>query len=252
MDIIDGKKLGLWFEPPYPGCRKRADKIDLVVGHWTGGEADVKESDVDHKRVYTVLRNRHNEEGKPMPLSIHYIINSAGLVMQCADPEITVAKHAGKVNDRSIGIEIVNPGTESMRVNRPRKTITTTIRGKKVEQLAFHQSQLDAYLGLCELLSKRHGIKKHCPGDDDGKLLTKLLDPRRATWFEGFVEHFHVSSMKRDAGGQLCGYLLANGWATDTAKGLEVVAGKWPGDETDEELTAALKETSPLKPKKKR
>lgn len=92
--IVDGRSIGkrLWWEPGDVGTRHRKASPRGFVWHWTGGTRDAR-------GVCETLRARS--------LSIHYVIDPDGRIVQCCDPLATVAYHAGDANAWTIGCEIV-------------------------------------------------------------------------------------------------------------------------------------------------
>lgn len=209
------------FDPSsYRGCRKRVRDPILGVSHWTAGEAGpAPEKQVE--RVIKVLRARKNLLGFPSPLSIHFVIDSSGVAWQCADPETTIALHAGEVNDDSIGTEIVSGGLPSSEASyRPRERVTLKLRGRPVEQLAFTQPQLETYADLCEVLATEFGIPRRVPGapprtprgrlvSDRVEICDRQLTKAELARFAGFLEHLHVHKDKPDAGTQPSRFLAA-------------------------------------------
>lgn len=86
-------ETGLEFTAANTRLRTRVSPVDLVVVHDTGGEGG-------GRRVYRTLLARR--------LSVHFLVDRAGLVWQYCDPATSVAAHVGPGNGRSVGIEVTN------------------------------------------------------------------------------------------------------------------------------------------------
>lgn len=200
------------FAPPYPGCTRRTEKVTLGVFHWTGGEAGVRGADDDGTFVARVLRGRTADDGSPMPLSVEFVIGADGRIWQLADPLRTACKHAGAVNARAWGCEIVNKGLGVALPERPREHVTHRVHGQRVTQLGFTTAQRVSAVYLAGLLCDRLGIPKAVPVDGADEAEQDRMKPSRLVHFEGVVEHLHVSSKKVDAGTQIVRSLLAAGF----------------------------------------
>jgi N-acetylmuramoyl-L-alanine amidase len=119
---------------PSPNCGPRPDDIvlDMLILHYTGMES----MDVALERMCAADAR----------VSAHYMIDEEGTVYQLVD-EAMRAWHAGasswrgdgNINDRSIGIELVNPGHEFG--YRP-----------------FPTPQMKTLIGLCHKILARHVI----------------------------------------------------------------------------------------------
>lgn len=191
----DGKPC--WFAPPYKGCAKRVDAIDLIAFHWTGGEGGCE-------RVAGVLRTR-TDGTRPTPLSIHFVIDYDGRIVQMADPVTTVCYHAGKVNGRSIGIEMSNRAALPAQSNRPRRTRTTRINNGRVHRHAdFTDKQYKSALELSNLLAHMAEIPRVAP------LYARKVD---LSGFRGACEHIHAGSRsnKVDCCGAVMEHLIVKG-----------------------------------------
>lgn len=212
--VLGWAETGLRFAPPYPGCAPRRKKVILGVGHWTGGEAGTKTSLDDGKRVYVVLRGRVNEQGDPMPLSVHFTIGFDGTIWQYADPAEVECFHASAVNDESWGCEIVSNGFPPNAEGRDRPEVTHIVHKRKVRQLAYTDAQLAAYVWLCDTVNGALGIPRAVPAKNDKPLSDRIANARLLRW-SGQIEHLHCSSQKLDGGTQLTRALLAAGYAAE-------------------------------------
>lgn len=223
-----------WWKAGDYGTKRRTigQPIDLVVGHWTAGEAGVRYMDDDGPFIVEVMRNRPSNDpvlaaqGVKLKVSIHFVIGADGTTWQTADPLTTTAIHVGMgaVNDRSIGIEIVSPGTGPMHPARPRPTVRHRMlptpkypSGRLVPMRAYYPSQIDAWVRLVELLCSRLPIPRQVPrGADGGLEIDRFTKPEQRRW-KGIQEHYHLpTTNKRDAGTQLIGALRDRGWSVVT------------------------------------
>lgn len=219
-----------WWNLGDYATRQRAQRPTILCGHWTAGTAGAKTPDDDGPVVYNVMKNRPSRVLPPpakMQVSIHFVIGADGKCWQTMDPLTTVALHVGmgSLNSRSVGVEVVNPGTaltlrSSERV--PRDVITHRMlptaklpNGRKVRQLAFYPAQIAAWVRLANLLSDHLPIPRRVPSGADGDLEIDRFTRKEAARWAGAMEHYHVTtSTKLDAGTQLLRALMADGWAT--------------------------------------
>jgi len=117
---------------PNHGPRAAGGEIDTLVLHYTGMQTAVAALD----RLCDPAAE----------VSAHYLIEEDGTVWRLV-PEDRRAWHAGRaawrgatdINDRSIGIELVNPGHE-------------------FGYRAFPEAQMDALIALCRDILARHAI----------------------------------------------------------------------------------------------
>ena len=118
---------------PNYDARPNGQKIELVVLHYTGMKSGA-----------AALERLCDKQAK---VSAHYLIEEDGRIFQMVD-ETHRAWHAGvsswhgqtNTNERSIGIEIVNPGHEWGYID-------------------FPQIQIDAVIELLEDIMKRHQLR---------------------------------------------------------------------------------------------
>jgi hypothetical protein len=183
FDPVDGKTLTprCWWGPLGEGCRRRKRPPRAVVWHWTAGERPAE-------AVCQTLRNRK--------LSVHYVIDPDGRVVQCADPVSTVTYHAGLANEWTIGVEIVSKGTQPASPARPRPPIACRVHGRHVAGLDFLPPQYASIIALAEQLSADYGIPRACAGTQP-----MVMTPGVQSTFAGHLEHAHLSAGKVDSGG---------------------------------------------------
>lgn len=163
---VDGRSLKppIWWAAGSPGTRKRKAPARAVVHHWTGGTGGAQAV------AHTLRTRKSRKTGKPEPLSIHFIVEPSGRVVQCADLD-TVTLHAGAANEWSIGVEIVG--------------------GPKSD---FTAEQYAAIAALAEALPVPRVV--FAKGDD---LAT----------FKGHLEHLYLTARKIDAGERVMRFLAA-------------------------------------------
>lgn len=172
-----------WWSPGDVGCRPRTEPVRAVVLHHTGGEGDAEQ-------VCRTLRARR--------LSIHYVIEADGTIVQCADPATTVCYHAAAANAWSIGVEIVSRGLAPALRPRARTDYADTVHGHRLRFLRFLAPQAVAARELCEALCGRFGLPLAVPRDAGGHVrLERLCDDELAA-YRGVLGHLHVSGRKVD------------------------------------------------------
>jgi len=169
------------------GWRKRRDPsgkgVNLFVLHWDGC--------VSSHQCFNVLLSRG--------LSVHLMLDGDGTVYQALDLAEARAYHAGKANERSIGIEITNP----VRLHRnkwqkpPRPVITESRvhRRGKWERLDFYDIQKRRIVELSEVLCEHLRIPRLLPTRGD-EVLKSMAPPG----FKGVCGHYHLSNTKTDPG----------------------------------------------------
>lgn len=165
-------------------------------------------------------------------LSCQFLLDVDGTLYQTLDV-VERARHGGKANDRSIGIEIAHPGPleltpalsehykrdgqgvyfdlgprqEQVRtpgfVVRPARAepLRGEVQGKTYTQYDFTDAQ---YATLVELLAQLAlalpRIELQAPLDSEGRLRTQVLPDDDLAAFSGVIGHFHASSVKQDPG----------------------------------------------------
>lgn len=187
--VIDGRTLSpsCWWQPPQEGCRRRKSPPRAVVWHWTAGERAAE-------GVCSTLRSRK--------LSIHYVIDADGRIVECADPATTVAYHAGTANEWTVGVEIVSRGVQAALPARPREPVSVRVHNRPVAALNFTVAQYLSIQSLAEQLSHDLGIPRVCAGYEPTVM---PLGEQKA--FAGHLEHAHLSAGKVDSGGLVMRFL---------------------------------------------
>lgn len=211
-----------WWRCGERGTRRRADTIDLLVGHWTGGEATLRSYDDDGPHVVRSMKGRKRADGRPLNVGIHFVIGACdhedeiAPVWQTADPGEVATVHVGQgwINARSIGVEVVSAGRPGPADVRSRPRLAVPLLGKAETVLAFYPGQLRAWVRLAETLAALDGrggicIPRHVP---ETLACRRFTVPEAKRW-RGAMEHLHCpGTTKRDAGGLLVEALLDAGW----------------------------------------
>lgn len=178
-------------------------------------------------QAFEVLHDRRG-------LSAHFLLDLDGTVYQTLDLKER-AWHAGATNDRSIGIELANPGAFADRTALDRWVVASPggarlvvpdgvrrgalpagatfasarpepvvgeIHGERLVQYDFTEAQYEALARLLATLSRvLPRCRLQAPRAPDGRVLATLLPEGEArTSFEGVLGHWHVSGAKVDPG----------------------------------------------------
>lgn len=215
------------------GTRPRARAVDLLVGHWTAGEAGVRDPDGprgplgpyddDGPRVVRAMRSRLRADGSPMSVGITFVVGACdhgdewAPVWQTMDPGLVGAVHVGmgSINARSIGVEVVSAGLPGRFDARERPRVRVPVLGRMLEVLRFYPGQLRSWIALAETLAALDGrggirIERRVPAP----LATRRMTRVEVARYSGAMEHLHVPTTKKiDAGGLLLEALAGAGWA---------------------------------------
>lgn len=187
--------------------RERTVAPSIICGHWTSGTGGKTFAD-DLDTVWKRMRARKNPDGKPLKVSVHYLIGRDGRIAQYADPATTVCYGCGNsaVNSRAIHIEVVSPGVGRPSEKYPSHVVERVVRGRKVKCLAFLPAQIESWRELVWHLCAVHDIPRMAV------VRTTALSPQEAKTFSGVMEHLHVpGTTKIDAAGMLCDAAFAGG-----------------------------------------
>jgi len=202
---IDWDKVVLWDEPNGFECKagtytSYAGKPDrephYFVNHW-----DVCLSTESMARVI-----------KKRGISIHFGIDNDGTIYQLLDTQHAAWQAGGrKWNHDSIGVEIANayyPKYQSWYKKNgfgPRpvnaKGSIKCHGGSLDEHLGFYDVQLEALKALWMAIHNGLGIPLECPLDSSGKLVQGVDKECERSKFEGFINHFNLTSRKIDCAG---------------------------------------------------
>ena len=220
-DFPCNAEVSTWHEhklqfKPGLGARRRNPKktpIDLFVTHVTGGENPPPV-------LFDVLLGRKDAHGKPTPLGVEFMIDVDGLIWQTCDPYFVDTFDASFINDRSVGVEIVNygyvkPGVAPPKRGANRELYETIIHGEKVTMARSNNAQHAAYLALadaltaCELLR----IPRRIPRDPSGCLITQVMTREQIANYTGVIGHKDITTQKLDPGTDVMSTLDFAGYA---------------------------------------
>lgn len=144
-------------------------------------------------------------------LSSHFLIDRDGTIYQTLDVRER-ARHAGKANDRSVGIEIANVGAyESQKalskalaeagLESPGRPVTGIVQGKRLYQHRFAEAQYESLNALIRSLRKAlPAVSPTLPRDGDGGVADGVLSKSRLSRFSGVLGHQHLTGRKVDPG----------------------------------------------------
>jgi N-acetyl-anhydromuramyl-L-alanine amidase AmpD len=176
-----------------------------IVNHWTASENAAS-------RVFESLRSHVDRDGKPEPLSVHFIVDQLGEIYQCADTEALCA-HALGGNTYGIGIEIVNRGdggAPDRGFDRPKRT--EMIHGRMCTYGEFYAAQVASVVALNAALAAAYSLPLRVPMKG-GDVFPGVLEPHYLAGYRGVLGHLHISAGKRDPGLELLRRIHAAGAA---------------------------------------
>lgn len=167
----------------------------MIVTHWDAA--------LSAESCYRILKKRG--------ISSHFVIDNDGTIYQMVDTQ-HVGWHAGNraVNDRSIGIDFSNAyytkyqDVYEKRGHGPRPILSDShVHGVKLKlHLGYYPEQIKAYKALVESLTCYYqDIALQCPTDDDGNLITTVVEEAKDASFKGIVCHYHLTRGKIDCAG---------------------------------------------------
>jgi len=170
--------------PQFDISRKRAGKTTLFVVHWSGGEPTGTPLEQATK-VYNTLVSRGD--------SVQYVCTSDGTIVQLADIDAHCVHGGSAVNDISVGIEVVCPGSAlDVTANPARPTYQTKIHGAPVTYRGFLPAQIKAVAQLAQGVLWHYGIAYVSS--------PVCVEDTMPAGFEGVIGHYQVSSDKADPG----------------------------------------------------
>ena len=181
---------------------RKPRKPNMIVTHW-----DVCTS---ASKCYRVLKARG--------ISSHFCIDNDGTIHQFVDTN-NIAYHAGNpANKNSIGIDFSN--AYYTKYNKwykrkgfgPRPILTgSRVHGVRLgHHLGYYPQQIESYKKLLNILCDHYNIKKDVPRDEDGNLITKVVNEAKRAKFNGIVCHYHLTRNKIDCAGLELGKIVDN------------------------------------------
>jgi len=179
-------------ESSYYAYDKGEREIDFFVNHW--------DATLSAATCSRILARRN--------LSVHFCIDNDGTIYQLLDMQ-HAAKHAGRANRTSVGVEISNAyylkyQSTYKRKGFPERPVITNARvhGRKLKPFTgFYPVQLEALKALWSAVADATGIPLECPLDSNGELVTGVDYRARRNSFKGFVNHYNLSRKKIDCAG---------------------------------------------------
>jgi len=150
-------KINVLKSPSHSSKDRNKNKIKFIIIHYTGMQSE--------RACVERLTNKKNK------VSTHYLINKKGEITRMVDDKY-IAWHAGKskwknfinLNNRSIGIELVNKGHQFGYEN-------------------FSKKQISKLVLLCKILIKKYKIKKtNILGHSDIAPLRKIDPGEKFPW----------------------------------------------------------------------
>jgi len=127
-----------------------------------------------------------------------------------------IAFHASQSNDRSIGIEIVNPADPLVDPNSDRSLLPLGVRGSRQLFYGFYPEQVRAVIKLVGLLCTQFQIPKRLPGANGSVSNDEVPEVINGSW-AGVVGHYHCAQNKGkiDPGVSLWEPLVAAGFVVE-------------------------------------
>lgn len=193
VPLLDARGRYL-FRPGVNRNTRMQDAVSRIVVHWTGGTGGAE-------RVGKTLAKR--------ALSIHYVVEPSGRIVQLAEHGTRCA-HAGIANDESIGIEVVSRGYPTRTTDEHDVHV---IGGRRVRCLRWPAEQMHSAVWLIEALCGELGIPRAIPGEGGEVALTRRAGPLGWVRLAGVIGHLHVHSAKDDPGGAVFHELHEEGFA---------------------------------------
>jgi hypothetical protein len=164
----------------------------MFVCHW-----DVC---LSSKSCFNVLKKRK--------LSVHFLIDNDGTIHQIMDTN-DIGYHAGnrRVNNVSLGVEITNayypkyqPIYESRGFGARPVWDDSEVHGRTLEpHLGFYPVQIEALGKLMKAVSERYNIPLQTP--ENNGIITTVDKRVSSAKYNGFVNHYHITSRKIDCAG---------------------------------------------------
>jgi len=175
----------------YKKYRSKRDP-HCIVTHW--------DATTSAKTCKRVLEARN--------LSTHFCIDNDGTIYQYLDTNHR-ARHAGKINSVSIGIDFSNAYYTKYNKTYVKRGFgkrpildNSRVHGIRLKpHLGYYPEQLKAYVRLISMLCDHHDIEMKVPTDEYGNLITKVHQPCVDRKFKGVMCHYHLTRNKIDCAG---------------------------------------------------
>jgi hypothetical protein len=179
----------------FPATKRRAE-TRVCLAHWTGAENPPD-------RVHANMMARR--------LSVHFVIDAAGVVWQMLDADVFGA-HCQGANAYSVGMEIINRGNGLTLPDRGvvRPILRERIHGVWTRYAGFTKAQVASCLALCESLCRAYGLPMAVP-TRAGEVLATTMTAAEAKRFRGCAGHMHFERGKVDCGVALLEAIRARG-----------------------------------------
>lgn len=218
---IVARSSDAWFGMPQDAADLRArPRGDATLGvlHWSAGP--FRAGEVAATALVGAMKGRLREDGTPMSVSCHFLVDVDGGIWQTADLSVATIHAGSAANPRSVGIEVAHPGTatnaaaiakrlrsrgQPVHPAYDAKPVTRTARGAAIRVQPPPEAQTRGVVALCELLTTLPA--------ETGVVIPRQLalsGPPRSR--RGFCEHQHLPGLKLDAAGLWVDALRAAGW----------------------------------------
>jgi hypothetical protein len=194
----------LEFKPGDGHNKKRSSPIDTAAWHWTGGEGS---PDVMAKTL------RRRKLGVEFAIGARFDKTNYAAIYQFCDPMEVDTADTGYLNQRSVGIEMVNyafkswkkPSTWAIpRKAKDRNIVRAELRGRDRYFADFYPHQYGSALALADVLSEALDIPRMVPMEQGDVLRRTWTKAEMNAWLDdnggGHVGHYMVSDKKADPG----------------------------------------------------
>lgn len=202
--VQQGEDIGLVF----PALHLRVHPTRWIVLHWTGAENAPRDV---HRNM---LGHRSRKTGRPEPLSVHFVVDQHGGIVQLMDAQARAAHcaaHGG--NAFGVGIEIISRGSDLTRSPRGfyRPLRTETIHGRQVTYADFLDAQVVAVTQLVQALCDAYALPLCAPLEPDGRVMSGALSVAELEQYRGPLGHYCLEPGKVDPGPELLRLIAAAG-----------------------------------------
>ena len=182
-----------WVETGFHFTARMRLQTRWIINHWTASENSAEQ-------IYQSMRGHKNADGKPEPLSVHFIVDALGAAYQCMDADARGAHcRGGNGNSYGVGIEIVNRGHDftkpSKGIERPRRT--DRVHGQLIAYGEFLPAQIATVVALNRALCNAYELPLRMPMKDGDVYATTMPDAYRDS-YRGCGGHYHFERGKVD------------------------------------------------------